>query len=120
MAMFKDAWTRQEKYGRDDDEQRSKAGYFDKMKDVARKVYDDKEAEMRKKRGDQNAKFDKFRDDEKVKQGYDKMDGAKKMAFLKKMQGMRGQNDDARLKARSEDDLKRMKTDYYNRSPENR
>lgn len=54
------------------------------MKDGDRKVYDDKEAAMRKKRMADNDKFDKMNDEARGKEGFDKMTKDKKMAFMKK------------------------------------
>jgi len=75
---------------------------------------------MSKMRGEDNDKFDKMRMAKRTEDGWDKMDQKTKMAFMKKMQGMREKADTLRKSNRNEDDEKRLKTDYYNRSAENR
>lgn len=50
LAGIKKMFSRDSKWRTDDDNQRQKAGYFSKMKEGARKVYDDKDGKFREMR----------------------------------------------------------------------
>lgn len=47
LSNIKQMFSRDDKWRKDDDEQRQKAGYFTKMKESARKVYDEKDSKFR-------------------------------------------------------------------------
>lgn len=51
IAAMKEIFKNDDDWRRDDDDQRKKAGYFAKMRDGARKVYDDKDDKFRSMRG---------------------------------------------------------------------
>merc|ERR1712167_462482 len=59
MATYKNAYQRKERYGNEDYDQRKKAGYFDKMKQGAREVFDEALSKFKKFRQGENDKFDK-------------------------------------------------------------
>lgn len=104
---------RKEGYRKEDEGAREKAGYWMKMSQGQRDLYDKKEAILRKKRGDMDKEWDKKRDDGRMKEGWDKMTDDKKKMWMMKFGKERGDYDKKRMMQRADDDDYMSKSRYW-------
>lgn len=111
--MKKDDDDKKDGFMKDDMSMRAKAGYFKKMGEKERGMFDKKIAAFKKDRDDDDNDFKTKMMAMKQKAGFDKMDAAKKMAWMKEKMSDRKDEVGRKEGWRNEDMDQRSKAGYF-------